>query len=131
MTKYKDVPPRQHRAFFQKAEEWMGAARSSADMGNYNASVASCVHSAINAVDAVTVLRTGKRTAGSHTDALCLIRAVFAEMDRSALERQYSFLLGLKHPAEYDTTMMTARQAADALKCAERILARARAEIAK
>ena len=131
MTKYKDVPSREHRAFFRKTEEWAEAARSSTDAGNYNAAVSSCVHSATNAVDAAAVLRTGKRAAGGHTDSLCLIRSVFAGQDCASLERQYSFLLGLKHPAEYDSTMMTARQAADALKCAERILSRARAEIAK
>lgn len=89
------------------------------------------VHCAINAVDAITVLRVGKRSTGRHTDALELIQAVFAGRDRADLERQYSFLLGVKNPAEYESVMMTAGQAADALKCAERILARARAEIAK
>lgn len=37
----------------------------------------------------------------------------------------------MKNPAEYKSTMMTARQAADVLKCVKRILTKARIEIEK
>ena len=131
MTRFKNVPRQEHRGVFNKAQNWLGAAHVAADMGAYDVAVSNSVHCAINAVDAITVLRVGKRSTGRHTDALELIQAVFAGRDRADLERQYSFLLGVKNPAEYESVMMTAGQAADALKCAERILARARAEIAK
>ena len=94
MTKYKDVPSREHRAFFRKAEEWAEAARSSTDAGNYNAAVPRCVHSATNTVDVAAVPRAGRRAAGGRTDSLCLIRSVFAGQDSASLERQCGFLPG-------------------------------------
>ena len=131
MTAFRKVPRHEHKDYFSKAEDWLGVARAAADMGAYNAAVSNCVHSAISAVDAMTVLRTGRRSAGRHTEALNLTRSILVGSDRADLERQYLFLMNLKNPAEYESTMMTARQAADALKCAERILAKVRAEIAK
>ena len=131
MTKFKDVPRHEHRGFFSKAQGWLGVAQVAADMGAYDVAVSGSVHCAISAVDAMTVQRVGKRSAGRHADALDLTKTVFAGRDRADLEKQYRFLLGVKNPAEYESTMMTARQAADALKCAERILAKARAEIAR
>ena len=131
MTAFREVPRHEHKDFFSKAEGRLGAARAAADMGAYSAAVSNCVHSAISAVDAMTVLRTGRRSAGRHPDALNLARSILVGGDRADLERQYLFLTNLKNPAEYESTVMTDRQAADALKCAERILAKVRAEIAK
>ena len=111
--------------------EWLDAARTVADAGSYNVAVASCAHSAINAVDAMTILRAGRRSAGRHADALGLVKSVLAGSERADLVRQYSFLLDMKSPAEYGGATMTARQAADSLKHAERILSRVRAEIEK
>ena len=56
-------------------------------------------------------------------------RSVLAGRGRRGLERQYRLLLAMKVPAEYESTMMTARQASNALRWAERIVGAARAEI--
>lgn len=87
MTKYKDVPPRCRRPFLEKAGEWLRTARTTIDTGDCNSAVSSRMHCGINAVDAATVLRTGKRAAGSRADALRLLRSVFAGRDRAGLER--------------------------------------------
>lgn len=126
MTKARDVPRHEYRGFLSKAGDFLEAARAAVDKSAYSAAVSSCIHSAISAVDAITVMRTGKRPAARHVESLELVRSVLAGRGRADFERRYSFLLGLKNPAEYESTLMTARQAADALECAERILARAR-----
>ena len=131
MTKFRQVPRHEHRNFFNKAQSWLEMARAAADSGAYDVAVSNCVHSAINAVDAMAVLHAGKRSAGRHADALDIIRILPVSGDRADLARQYRSLLGMKNPAEYESTMMTARQAADALKRAGRILDKARAEIEK
>ena len=131
MTTYRGVQPHEHKGFFNKAQNGLKMARMAYENGVYDTAVSNCVHSAINAIDAATALRIGKRSAGHHAESVDLIGYVFAGSDRADLERQYRHLLGMKKPAEYTSTMMTARQAADALKCAERILAKVRAEIEK
>ena len=131
MTKFRDVPRHEHRIFFSDAQEWLESAPAAADLGNNNVAVSNCVHGAINAVDAMTIFHVGKRSVGSHTDALNLVEFVLAGRERADLARQYNFLPSKKNPAEYGGVKMTVRRVVDSLKCAERILARARAEIEK
>ena len=107
MTKFRDVPSHEHGTFLQNAGVWLEAAKAANGAGAYNVAVSNCVHSAINAVDAMTVLRTGKRAA-SHGDALKLARSFLGGGDRAALERQYGSLLDMKNPAEYEGVIVTA-----------------------
>ena len=113
------------------AEEWLEEGRRADGMGAYNVAVSNCADSAIRAVDAVAVMRLGRRSAGSRADAEGIIQAVFPGRNRKYLKRWYAFLLSLKNPAEHEGTLMTARQSADALRSAVRILERVHAEIAK
>ncbi len=129
MTKIWDVPSHEHGGFFRLAREYLDMARIAAGRKAYSIAVSNCTDSAIRAVDAMTVLRAGKRSARHPIDDPELARSVLAGRDRAGLERQYRSLLAMKVPAEYEITMMTARQAAQALGWAERIVGVARAEI--
>lgn len=129
MTKYWDVPPSEHGAFFGNAKEWLDAARAAAGRGAYGVAVTLSADSAIYAVDAMTILLAGKRSARRHADALDLARSMLADEDHAGLERRYRSLLSMKIPAEYEGKVMTARQASDALGWAEQIMDRVRAEI--
>ena len=129
MTKIWDVPSHEHGGFFAMAQEYLGVARIAVDARAYDAAVSNCADSALNAVDAMTVLRAGKRSARYPVGVSDLARSVLAGGDRAGLARQYRSLLALKIPAEYEATMMTARQASNALKWAVRIVDAARAEI--
>ena len=129
MTKYWDVPPSEHGAFFTNAQEWLDAARAAAGRGAYGVAVTLSADSAIYAVDAMTVLLAGKRSARRHADALDLARSLLADGDRAELERWHRSLLSMKILAEYEGKVMTAKQASDALEWAEQIVDRVRAEI--
>ena len=63
MTKIWDVPSHEHGGFFAMAQEYLGVARIAVDARAYDAAVSNCADSALNAVDAMTVLRAGKRSA--------------------------------------------------------------------
>lgn len=129
MTRLWDVPSHEHGGFFRLAREYLSMARLAVDEKAYSVAVSNCTDSAIRAVDAMTVLRAGKRSARHPITDTGLARSVLAGRGRSGLERQYRSLLAMKAPAEYESTMMTARQAAQALRWAERIVGAARAEI--
>lgn len=129
MTRFRDVPRQEHGIFFSNAQEWLDAARTAADKGAYGVAVSLSADSAVHAVDAMTIMRAGKRSARHHGGALELARSVLAGGDIAGLERRYRSLLGMKIPAEYEGKTMTARHASDALRWAEQIVDRMRAEI--
>lgn len=72
MTRAGDVPRREYGGFLSKAEDFPEAARAAAGKSAYSAAVSACTHGAIRAVDAIAVMRTGRRSAGRHADSLQL-----------------------------------------------------------
>lgn len=91
----------QVRSYLGKAEEYFTAATSELDAGRSIAATSLAIHAAINAADAVTGQRTGRRAAGQdHDQVRPLLRE--AGKDGAELEKDLARLLPLKTKAEYE-----------------------------
>ncbi len=116
------VDPKKARGYITKAENSLRIAKIAIAEKAYDSAVMSCVHSAINALDAMTVTYLGKRASGSHTDVLSLIKGILTPEEYSNVSKQFSSLLGKKNASEYQPVLMEQKDAEDSVKWAERIL---------
>jgi hypothetical protein len=95
------VTAAQARAYLVKAEEYLAAAEEELKSHRRIAATSLAIHAGINAGDAVTGVRLGRRAAGQdHDEVLTLLRE--AGSDGALVERQLVRLLPLKAKAEYD-----------------------------
>jgi HEPN domain-containing protein len=110
--------------YLKKARESLDAARECLSAGRLNAATVNAVHSGINACDALTVFMIGVRHAGErHEDAVTLLQTLSLPRDvLSGKGRQLSRLLGIKNAAEYEERLITQKEAAEAVRDAERFL---------
>lgn len=117
--------------FLDRATEFLDSARESLSRRHHQAAASNAVHAAIAAVDAITVFHAGKRSAPQrHEDAVQLLGTLgFPESEVEPRARQLRRLLGLKTKAEYMDDLVTAREAEDAVRTAERIVAWARTRL--
>jgi hypothetical protein len=95
----------------------------------YDNAVMSSVHSAINALDALTTSYLGKRASGSHTDVLGLVKEILDPKDHSDLAKQFVSLLSLKNASEYEPELMKKGEAEVAVLRAKRILAKVKTSL--
>ena len=123
------VGKRLYKNYLRKSEEMLDVARYAANTSKNNAAVASSVHCAINAIDALAVFYFGKRHSGGHAEALDAIRGAFGENEFRDIAKQFSGLIGLKNEAEYQPDLMTGSQASDAVRRASRILSKVRQKL--
>ena len=115
----------QVRGYVRKAEEYVAAASSELAAGRTIAATSLAIHAAINAADAVTGARVGKRSAGEdHDQVLALLRD--AGKDGAEVERNLARLLPLKTKAEYEPDEIPKAEAARAVERAQRCVAVAR-----
>ena len=91
----------------------------------HDAAMLDAIHAAISAADAVTVALAGQRSAdpdhGRAADLLDEVGGRSSEVRAHA--RQLRQLLGRKNAVEYESRRATAREAADAVKRADRLVA--------
>ncbi|MGI8663082.1 MAG: HEPN domain-containing protein [Acidimicrobiales bacterium] len=114
------------RGYVRKAEEYVAAAASELAAGRTIAATSLAIHAAINAADAVTGARLGKRSAGEdHDQVLGLLRD--AGKDGAEVERNLERLLPLKTKAEYEPDDIPKAEATRAVERAQRCVAVARA----
>jgi len=117
--------------FLDRAAEFLASAQESLSRRHHQAAASNAAHAAIAAVDAVTVFHAGRRSAPQrHEDAVHLLGTL--GLPRSEIEpraRQLMRILGLKTKAEYTDDLVTAREAEDAVRTAERIVAWARDQL--
>ena len=125
----KPVNKRLYKNYLQKSEEMLDVARYAANTSKNNAAVASSVHCAINAIDALAVFYFGRRHGGGHEEALDAIRGAFDENEFRDIAKQFSGLIGLKNEAEYQPDLMKGSQASDAVRRASRILSKVRQKL--
>lgn len=119
------VSAAQVRSYLGKAEEYLAAATSELDAGRPIAATSLAIHAAINAADAVTGHRTGRRAAGpDHDQVRLLLRE--AGKDGAELEKDLARLLPLKTKAEYDPDEVPVAEARRAVERARRCVAVAR-----
>lgn len=113
------------RTYLDKAEEFLAAAGAELEAGRSIASTSLSIHAAINAADAVTGSRTGRRAAGQdHDEVRSLLRD--AGKDGAELEKDLARLLPLKTKAEYEPEDVAASEAKRAVERASRCVAIAR-----
>ena len=120
-----------YRVFLFRAAEFLDSSREGMSRGRAQAATSSAVHAAIAAVDAVMVFHAGKRSAPQrHEDAVELLGTLgLPEAEVGPRARQLRRLLGLKTKAEYLDELVSHREAADALRAAERIVEWARSRL--
>ncbi len=105
-------------SYVAKADEFLAAATSELEAGRWIAATSPAIHAAINAADAVTGVRIGRRAIGQHHDeVLKLLRQ--AGQDGVEVERNLGCLLPLKTRAEYEPDDIPQ---ADAKRAVERAL---------
>lgn len=109
-------------AYLAKAEEYLAAASSELAEARPIAATSLAIHPAINASDAVTGIRIGRRAVGSdHNQVLALLKE--AGKDGAEVERNLSRLLPLKTKAEYEPDNIPIAEATRAVERASRCLA--------
>ncbi len=110
-------------SYANKANEYLDAAINELGEGRTIASTSLAIHAAINASDALTGARLGRRAAGrDHDEVLSLLGESGA--DGAAVARDLRRLLPMKTKAEYESVPRSA--AAKAVERAQRCVAIAR-----
>lgn len=122
MSKTRKVNKELYRNYLQKARENLEAAKESLQAGRWNAATINAVHSGISATDALTVFMIGVRHAGQrHEDALSLLQTLnLPKNELKNKSRQLSRLLSIKNASEYEERLIRKKEAATAVRDAER-----------
>jgi len=125
----KTVDAKKAIGYLTKAENSLHMAKLAIKEKAYDNAVMSAVHSAINALDALTVSYLGKRASGAHTDVLDLIKRIFDTDEYSDVKKQLTSLLSMKNESEYQPSLMDSDDADNAVKWAERVVNRVKAKL--
>lgn len=113
------------RAYLVKAEQYLDAAATEFAADRPIAATSLAVHAAINAADAVTGTRLGRRAAGQdHDEALGLLRE--AGKDGAEVAGSLVRLLPMKTKAEYEPAAIPKSAAEKAVAWARRCVVVAR-----
>lgn len=113
------------RVYLAKAEEYLAAAAAELEGNRPLAATSLAIHAAINAADAVTGYRIGRRAAGQdHAEARRLLRE--AGKDGVELDKDLARLLPLKAKAEYEPDELPLAEARRAVERAKRCVLVAR-----
>lgn len=116
------IDPKKAAGYMTKAENSLRIAKIAIREKAYDNAVMSCVHSAINTLDALTTAYLGKRASGSHTDVLSLIKGILTKEEYGNVSKQFGSLLSKKNASEYQPDLLDLKDAEDSVKWAERIL---------
>ena len=112
-------------SYTAKAEEYLAAATTELEANRPIAATSLAIHAAINAADAVTGHRIGRRAAGpDHAEVRALLRE--AGKDGVELDKQLGRLLPLKTKAEYEPDEVALSEARRAVERAKRCVLVAR-----
>lgn len=87
------------------------------------------IHSAINALDALTTKFKGKRGSDDHTEVLSLVQGILSAAQYEEIKKQFTSLISKKNASEYQPDLMDVKDAREAIKWAERILTKAKAKL--
>ncbi len=115
--------------YLAKADNSLHMAKIAIEERAYDNAAMSAVHSAINALDALTVSYLGKRASGAHTDVLSLIKGIFSTAEYQEIQKQYTSLLSMKNASEYQPDLMDESDAQKAVKWSERIVSKVKEKL--
>jgi uncharacterized protein (UPF0332 family) len=115
--------------YLKKADDSLHMARLAIRERKYDNAVMSAVHSAINALDALTTSHLGKRASGAHTDVLSLVKGIFSGTEYQDIQKQFTSLMSMKNASEYQPDLMEEADAQKSVKWAERIVAKVKEKL--
>ncbi len=118
----RNVDPKKAHIRIEKSEEFLEMAKLAVQNAKYSSAVTNAIHSAISALDALTTSYKGKRASDDHTEALSLVRGIFAPQEYHEIKKQFTSLMDKKNASEYQPVLMESRDAQYSVKWAERIL---------
>ncbi len=122
-TRTRKVKKGNYLNYVRKSDEFYRSAEDATRRGDWSAAVSNAVHSAISAVDALTVFYAGERsTAQSRDETVKLLSTL--KMDRVELDRsikRLSSLLEVKNLAEYEDRLPAQKDAGAAMRNVERL----------
>ena len=118
----KKIDSTKAKGYLTKAEKSIAMAKIAREKQAYDNAVMSAIHSAINALDALTTFYLGKRSSGQHTDVLSLIKGILTGQEYDSVKKQFSSLLSLKNASEYQPDQMSPSDANNSIRDAQRIL---------
>lgn len=124
----KDRPfaPEKVRVYWEKSQRFAASARAAAEAGLWDPAVSAAVHAAINAIDALSMARLGRRSSSdSHEDAVDLLDEMKSDPEptRADIAKHFRALLMVKHLAEYEARLCEANDGRQAIKHVDRALA--------
>lgn len=107
-----------------KAEQFNETARDAFQKGNWNAVGLNAVHAAISANDAITVyFKKLRSVSDKHSDAVNLLLEVLPKnKEAKNFSKHLMWLINRKNLIEYESRLFYRKEAAEALKHAERFL---------
>ncbi len=125
----KSVDRKKSQNYLTKAENLLDVSRYALSQKKYDAVVINAVHSAINALDALTTREKGLRASGEHDEVLLLLKGILVPKEYDEIKKQFSSLRDLKNTAEYQPDFMSPEEAKNSMKWAERILAKVKLKL--
>ena len=119
-----EVPRRDAPSYLAKSAEFQAAAERALGEGQRDAAMLNAIHAAISAADAVTVALAGVRSRDpDHQRAADLLdEVVGGSGDGKTRVTQLRGLLERKNAVEYESRRTRAKEAADSVKRARRIV---------
>ena len=107
--------------FFSKSEQFLNAAKSSFEAGDYNALAANSAHACISAADALCTKHLGKRAAGDkHSDAVNLVKSIKDTDEFLSNAAKFNRVLAVKSLAEYEARLVYKTDSESVLHNAEK-----------
>lgn len=125
----KPVDRKKSQNYLTKAENLLDVSRYALSQKKYDAAVINAVHSAINALDALTTHEKSLRASGEHGEVLLLIKGIIPANEYDDIKKQFSSLRDLKNTAEYQPDFVNPEEAKNSIKWADRILAKVRIKL--
>jgi len=115
--------------YMKKANDFMYLAQIAIKSGRNDSATSNAIHGTINALDALTTFYLNKRASGTHTDVLSLVKEIFDYNEYQEIQKQFTSLISLKNASEYQPDLMSAADAQNALKWAERIISKVKTKM--
>lgn len=130
-VKTRSVSRERHATYLKKAREFLRAAESALNKGDWDAVGLNAVHAAISAADSLLVYYGGVRSTGdSHHDVAGLLRRHIKDDQLGSKIQTLSKVLGYKNLAAYEDREVTEAEGKDAEKLARRFLDWAQSRLA-
>ena len=120
-----DVARKGAPLYLAKADQFLAEAADATQASRHDAAMLNAIHAAISAADAVSVALSGRRSADpDHGRAADLLEQVAGSSGEIRTRvRQLRALLARKNAVEYESRRATAKEGADAVARAARIVA--------